>query len=54
MVLAKHTKFYDDLSLLVDDIRSSVMHDQEEPNELTSINQFPSPASALMEAIGND
>lgn len=55
MVHAKHTKFYADLGLLIDDIRNSVLHDQDKAlEELTSINQIPNPASALMVAIGND
>ncbi|MDC3234550.1 hypothetical protein OBB02_00725 [Candidatus Puniceispirillum sp.] len=55
MVHAKHTKFYEDLGLLIDDIRNSVLHDQDKAlEELTSINQFPNPALALMDALGND
>ena len=55
MVHAKHTKFYEDLGQLVNDIRDSVLHDQNEAlEELISINQFPRPASALMDGIGND
>ena len=55
MLLGKHTKFYEDLGMIVDDIRDSVLHDQEKVlNELTSINKVPRPASALMDAFGND
>jgi len=55
MVHAKHTKFYENLDLLANDIQNSVMHNTDKAlNELTSINQFPRPASALMDAIGND
>ena len=55
MVHAKHTKFYEDLGLLADDIRDSVLHRQDEAlEELISINQFPSPALALVDALGND
>ena len=55
MVHDKHTKFYEDLGLLVNDIKGSVVHDQNEALEdLTSLSQFPSPALALMDAFGND
>lgn len=55
MVHAKHSNVYEDLGLLVDDIRDSVVHDQNKVlDELTSLNQFPNPALALMDALGND